>query len=261
MNKYIYLLITLIMLFKCINSLAQESEKTTLNIHAIGDTLDKEERDFYKLFSNVKDFQCAFFYFGEGNGLVAKVCYLILGKVECRTYSNYMAGIQNLNRYIENKDELSASTPGGKEITIYKADSTIVTGELISVRRNSILIFPAQGGINLIDDSDLISVLNKSDIVKVEIPNDRNFLDNCAFSYLTGFLFGALLGGLIALPIDEDYYIVTVPIGALIGGLVTYFIFSNDYDEHELTLDFNLIEQRAYSRFKSFEPMYLRNIK
>ena len=80
---------------------AQENQQTIFNIHSLGDTLDKQEREFYKLFPNVDDFEWAIFYRGEKNTITAKVCYLVLGKVKYRDYENYLGSLGNINRYLD----------------------------------------------------------------------------------------------------------------------------------------------------------------
>jgi hypothetical protein len=82
MKNTFYFLIGFIVLFNCIPALAQETEKTISLIPAIGDTLDKIERDYYKLFPNVIDFEFAVFYIAENKSVDANVCSKVNDKLE-----------------------------------------------------------------------------------------------------------------------------------------------------------------------------------
>lgn len=262
MKNTFYFSLVFILSFKCIPSFAQESEKVMYNFPAIGDTLDKDERDFYILFPNVKDFEYAVFYIRENEAIDATVYSLVKGKLEHHTYENYFGRLQNLNHYLEQVDRVSASTPGGQEIIVYKTDGSEIKGELISVKQNIIILFPTNGGINLIDDSDLITRLKVHDITKIEIANNRNVLSNCLLSYVTGSLGGGLLGaGITAIFTDEEWYWVGMAIGAIVGWIVTYIIFSSDYYNYEVDNGFDLITIKEYARFKNFEPKYIRQIE
>jgi hypothetical protein len=245
-------------------SFTQEREKTFF-IPAIGDTLDLVERDFYNLFPNVKDFQWAVFYLKQNDIVTAKVCCVVAGKVEFRIYENYLVGLGNLLRYLEEVDKVSASTPSGHEIIAYKTDRTEIKGELINISENSILMFPNQDGISLIDDNNLITIINKSDLLKIEIPNDRYF-DNCLIStYTGGAIVGLLTGGIAVIVTKNKSESNVAPgliasIGCLVGTVITYIIISGDY-EYKIDRDYDLSDIKEYARFKSFEPMYLKKIK
>jgi hypothetical protein len=264
MKTTFYFVFVSILLFDCALSLAQEDQKQKYISSVIGDSLDKEERDFYKLLPNVKDFAGAVFYLEDNNSLSAKVYFQDDHQLKFNMYENYMAGLQNFNHYTEQIDKVSATTPAGKKITFYLINDKVLTGELISIRENSLLIFPTQGGINLIDDSDLITVLNKSDILKIELPS--SFFGNCLFSMYTGGLIVSLLSGGIASiatqnKSESNYGPALIAfIGWVIGTVVTYFIISGD-KEIEIDWDYDLGDLKEYARFKIFEPMYLKQIK
>lgn len=266
MKTTFYFLFELVLLFNCTLSFAQDVVNQKYISPVIGDSLDKDERAFYKLFPNIKDFVGAVFYLEDNNSLSAKVYYQESNQLKFNTYENYMAGLQNFNHYTEQIDKLSASTRGGKEITIYLARDKVITGELISVSENSILIFPIQRDINLIDDSNLISVLNKSEIFKIEILNNRGFLGNCLISSYTGGAITSLLAyGLASLATKNKSEANYTPqlialIGWVIGTVVTYFIISSDH-EIEIDQEYDLGDLNEYARFKSFEPMYIKQIK
>ena len=100
MKNTFYFLFTIMLLFLSVTSLAQEGEEIIYNIPALGDTLNKEERDFYRLFPNVKDFEYAVFNMGENEAIDATVYSLVKGKLEHHTYKNYMSGLQNINHYL-----------------------------------------------------------------------------------------------------------------------------------------------------------------
>lgn len=262
-----YFLLFSVFLFMSITFLfAQENQKVICNIPAIGDTLDKEERDFYSLLPNVKDFEWAVFYLEQNDDVTVKVCYLVNGKIEYKLYRNYMAGLQNINHYLEEVDKLSASTPGGEEITVYEKDNTVIKGELISVSQNSILIFPIQDGVSLIDDNDLISVISNESIHKIIIPNPRNVFGNCLVSsYTGGAILGLLTGAVASIATknesEQNYTPALVAlIGWAIGTFITYFIISDD-TEYEMVGEYDFSEFKKNARFKNFVPLYLKNIK
>jgi hypothetical protein len=263
MKTTFYFLFVFVLLFNCILSFAQEDEKQKYISPVIEDSLDKDERDFYKLFPNVKDFVGSVFYIEQDSRISAKVYFQEDGQLKNNTYENYMAGLQNFNRYLEQIDKISASTPGGKEVTVYLKNENVLSGELITVRQNSILIFPVKSDINLIDDSDLITVLNKSEILKIEKPNDRNFFDNCLISSYTGGAIGGLLTGGVALIVtknksETNYAGALISlIGWVVGTVITYIIISGD-NEYEINRDYDWSDIREYARFKSFEPFYLK---
>jgi hypothetical protein len=261
MKTTFYLLIAFQLLFHRVTCLAQEDARQKYISPVIGDSLDERERDFYKLFPNLKDFVGAVFYLEDNNSLSAKVYFQDDHQLKFNMYENYMAGLQNFNHYAEQIDKVSATTPAGKEITFYLINDKVLIGELISIRENSLLIFPTQGGINLIDDSDLIIVLNKSDILKIELPS--SFFGNCLLSSYTGGLIVGSLSGVIASIAtqnkSESNYgpALIASIGWVIGTVVTYFIISDD-NEIEIDWDYDLGDLKEYARFKNFEPMYLK---
>ena len=129
------------------------------------------------------------------------------------------------------------------------------------------MIFSETGGLSLIEDSDLITVLNKSDILNIEIPNDRSFFDNCLFSSYTGGALVGLLAGIIATLVSKNKSDQNVApaliamIGWAIGTVIAYFMFSSEADYYEIDGDFDLGNLKEYARFKNFEPMYLRQIE
>lgn len=245
---------------------AQETEKTISIIPALGDTINKAERDFYKLFPNVEDFKYAVFDVGENQTITANVCSQVNGKLEYHIYKNYMAGLQNINRYLEQVDKVSASTSSGQEIIVYKTDSTEIKGELICIRQYSILIFPMQDGISLIDDNDLITVISKESIHKIMISNPRNIFGNCLVSsYTGGAILGLLTGAIASIASknksEQNFAPALVAlIGWAIGTVITYFIISDD-TEYNMVGEYDFSELNENARFINFVPLYLKNIK
>lgn len=266
MKSTYYFLFELILLFNCTLSFAQEGEKQKYISPVIGDSLDESERDFYKLFPNVKNFIGAVFYLEDNISLSAKVYHQEGNQLKFNTYKNYMAGLQNFNRYTEQIDKVSASTPGGKEITIFLANDKVITGELISASQNSILIFPLQDGINLIDDIDLITLISKDSIYKLILPNQRSDFDNCLVSsYTGGAILGVLTGTIASIASNNESGQNATPalialIGWAIGTVITYFIISEDI-ELSMSGEYDFSELNENARFKNFVPFYLKNMK
>ena len=98
------------------------------------------------------------------------------------------------------------------------------------------------------------------------MPNDRNFFGNCLLSsYTGGAIVSFLAFGVASLATKNKSESNYTPeliglIGWVIGTVVTYFIISGD-KEIEIDWDYDLGDLKEYARFKSFEPMYLKQIK
>ena len=185
MTQKIYTIV-IFLLFSTLNKdfYSQENNIPITVNNLIGDTLSKEERDYYKLFPQIEGFQSAVFYLNSDSILSAKVYYRKDGLLTDTLVQNYRT-LQNLNYHIYARDALEKGLPIGEfinqasgnekgaEVSAYMNDGRETSGELLSVRANSILLFNSDCDKRLLKQ-ECINQINANEINKLVIEGNSN---------------------------------------------------------------------------------------
>lgn len=200
----------------------------------IRDTIDLVEREYYNLYSGIKDFHYAMIYFNKDSVTISKVIYsnengMLTDTVILHSENyevNLIASIRQINlSRLENYES-------GSDITVTKIDGKIFVGKLLSVEDSSFIICP-----DTISEASTLSLLknyvklNTDEVNTVFIENDfRNRVrTEATYGALIGIITGAIIGvnsvdeGLFAMSESEVKVwagIAGSGYGALVGGLI-----------------------------------------
>lgn len=178
MKTTFYFLFVLIILLKCIPSLSQESEKPIVLSPSIGDTLSLQERNYYNMFSTIENFQWAVFYLNPDSTVRSEVTYLIDG-ILSDTVVYIDKKVEYLRLYINARNDPGSIVQQrednykGSEIIVLQKNGTETSGNLLSVRQGSILIYNQECDDEVID-SNCVDTFNSSEIRKVVISGQSN---------------------------------------------------------------------------------------
>lgn len=261
---------------------AQNDVPTYLTNPIIGDTLSLNERNFYQLFPQIEGFQSAVFYLNPDSTLNVEVKYSDNGILKDTLIENYKS-LKSLNYHIYARDALENGMPErvlnyqapvhskGAEVSTYMNDGQEISGELLSVRKNSLLLLNPECDDRLLN-ADCINQINASEIDKLIIKGSSNVVLGVSLGLLASVVVGAIiyqsnyesssswLRGLAAYEKSKTPIILSsiglITLGATIG------IFTSTPDEVINIYSENDIRGlSSYSRYPKEEPNQLKKIQ
>ncbi|MBE0571507.1 MAG: hypothetical protein IH618_08185 [Ignavibacteriaceae bacterium] len=261
---------------------AQNDVSTNLTNPIIGDTLSLDERNFYQLFPQIEGFQSAVFYLNPDSTLNADVKYSDDGVLKDTLIKNYRS-LKNLNYHIYARDALENGMPErvlnyqapvyskGAEVSTYMDDGSETSGELLSVRKNSILLLNPECDDRLLNP-DCINQIKASEIDRLVVKGNSNVILGVSLGLLASVVVGAIiyqsnyesssswLRGLAAYEKSKTPIILSsiglITLGATIG------IFTSTPDEVINIYSENDIRGlSSYSRYPKEEPKQLKKIQ
>ncbi len=207
MKKLTYNLWLLVTVFIIITDIIpQENEKPYLVNPLIGDTLDLEERNYYLLFPDIDGFHYAVFYINPDSTLDANVAYFENGLLKNTFIENYKS-LKSLDYHIKAKVALENINPieslrtnkdphlisqKGTEISVLSYYGEERVGELLAVRRNSLLMLKDDCYFNL-KNLDCIWKANQSEIEQVVIEGNSYLALGIGLGLVTSAIAGALI--------------------------------------------------------------------
>jgi hypothetical protein len=202
-NLIYYALIFTISYFLQTQTLAQKDMSSYVANPVIGDTLTLAERDYYKLFQQIEGFQWAVFYLNPDSTLNANVKYSEDGVLKDTLIKSYKS-LKSLNYHINARIALENGIPKstfnyqairyekGAEVSAYINDGSETSGELLSVRKNSILLLNPECDDRLLN-SDCINQINASEIDKLTIKGNSNVVLGISLGLLASVVVGAII--------------------------------------------------------------------
>jgi hypothetical protein len=280
--KFIYFLITIFTFisFTVSRSFSQDYGITVNPL--IGDTLSKDERDYYKLFPGIEDFQTAVFYLNPDSSLDAKITYLFEGQQRDTIIQNYKK-LESLSYHIyaryaldqENPESATYLHPSdyrrGSEVGIYTENGEEITGELLSVRENSLVILKTDCDEDL-KNLDCITTSKSSDITKLIVKGNSNLALGIGAGLLVSLISGIAifssnyassdgwLRGMEAM--DKSVAPISIVTILSLGLGITLGILTSTPDEViEPFAKEELGGLSSQSRYPLFEPEKLKKIK
>ena len=277
MTQKIYTIV-IFLLFSTLNKdfYSQENNIPITVNNLIGDTLSKEERDYYKLFPQIEGFQSAVFYLNSDSILSAKVYYRKDGLLTDTLVQNYRT-LQNLNYHIYARDALEKGLPIGEfinqasgnekgaEVSAYMNDGRETSGELLSVRANSILLFNSDCDKRLLKQ-ECINQINANEINKLVIEGNSNLGWGIGLGLLAAVVAGATVfqsynDGSFLWGRDAILPTILSTVGCITLG-VTIGIFTSTPDEEiKIYSEEDIRGLSYYSRYPNKEPDELQKVK
>jgi len=279
--KIYFLSLFLVLLLSIPFLFAQESENPLVVNPLIGDTLSLAERNFYQLFPQIEGFQSAVFYLNPDSSLNADVKYLIDGLATDTLIQNYKS-LKTLDYHINARNALENETPDrafnyktavyskGVDVNVYMTNGLEASGELLSVRENSLLILKPECKDNLINP-DCISHMSSVEIDKLIIEGNSNLgwgiglgllasVIAGAFIYQSNFESSRWLAGAAAWGKSESPIIIST-VCCLTLGVIIGILTSTQDEVIEPFSEDDLKGLSTYSRYPSNEPNKLKKIK
>jgi hypothetical protein len=262
--------------------LAQNDSSPYIVNTIIDDTLSLTERDYYKLFPEFDEFRLAVFYLNSDSTLNAQVYYQKRGVVVDTLIQNYRT-LKNLNYHIYARDALEKGLPleafnyqtsgyqKGDEVSAYMNDGREISGELLSVRVNSILLLNSDCNERLLKP-ECINQIKASEIDKLIIEGNSNLGWGIGLGILASVVVGAFIyssnyqntsGWFREMNAIEKSIspIVLSSIGCITLG-VTIGIFTSTKDEViKIYSEDDIRGLSYYSRYPNKEPDELRKVK
>ena len=177
---------------------AQEQRKPIIVSPLIGDTLNSDEREHYRLFPWIEGFQWAVFYFNADSTLDARVSVLKKG-VQHDTVMNRCISLGSLQKDLQSLEKLTmdGQEGGGAEVAVVLADHHKIEGTLLSVRDTTIVIsLKSEPHIRkgTLPGEDTVA-LNSSHIQKIIIRGHSHLLVAQGVGLVVGGVAGAIIGG------------------------------------------------------------------
>ncbi|MGB5529524.1 MAG: hypothetical protein WBQ32_06100 [Ignavibacteriaceae bacterium] len=265
--------------FLGIKALAQKDITPYVVNPLIGDTLTLEERDYYMLFPQIEGFQFAVFYLNPDSTLNADVKYLVESRSRDTLIQSYRS-LKSLNYHIYARNALENGTlestlnyteqahSEGAEVYAYLHDGRETSGELLSVRKNSLLILKPECDDNS-KNPECISKINTSEIDKLVVEGSSNVAEGLVLGLVASIAVSAIIyqsnhqsssfgpgineGTLDAMIIAT---VCCVGLGTVIGILT-----STPDEVIEPFSKYEISGLSTYSRYQSNEPNELKKIK
>lgn len=222
MKKLFYMATILLFLLNLVHIPAQKNSEPIFVNTKIGDTLSLSERNYYQLFPKIDDFQFAVFYLSPDSMLNAEVHYFKNGTTADTLIQNYKS-LKSFNYQISARLALENQTimpdiqyknsysDKGADVSVYRNDGDIISGELLSVKNNSMLVLK-QECIEIAMESDCTEKINTSEINKLIIVGNSNLGEGI----ILGLLAAAAVAAVIYLS-NENNSILNEDSGELIG--------------------------------------------
>jgi hypothetical protein len=149
---------------------AQQEESIEISSF-IGEKLDRVERDYFKLFTKIEGFQEAVFYLNPDSTLKVQIVYEKDGYFRDTVLNNYWSPRMihsHIDQFLISTVKNINNDFKGKVTDVLLIDSTQISGELLSVRQNSVLILGLSK--KSYDDKDRVS-FNVDNIHESDINN------------------------------------------------------------------------------------------
>ena len=273
--KNTFYLIFVSLLIIIVTKLAPQNKSEPIIVNpSIGDTLFLSERNYYKLFPIIKDFQFAVFYINTDSTLNAEVHYLKNGNSGDTLIQNYRS-LKSLNNHINARNALENNLPvtgnksfgqtEGEIISVFKTSNSEVSGELLYVRKNSILLLKQECNNNVFNQ-DCVDNINRAAIDKVLIKGNSNLGWGIGLGVLASIIAGVAIfrsfdDGSMFWGYDALGAIFCSSVGCISLG-VAIGIFTSTPDEIINPTDqyaYQLLNK--YSRYKFNEPDELKSIE
>lgn len=243
----------------------------------IGDTLTLEERDYYQLFPQIEGFQFAVFYLNPDSILNADVKYLVESRSADTLIQSYRS-LKSLNYHISARNALENETldtfhpvyespeyKKGSEVCAYMNDGRETSGELLSVRKNSLLILNIDCNNDLLNP-DCINQTNFAEIGKLVIQGNSNLGLGIGLGLLASVIVGTLVfqsynDGSFLWGYDAILPTILSTVGLTTLGAAIGIATSTPDQEIKTFSKYEINGLSAYSRYKSNEPNELMKIK
>ena len=202
MKKTFYIVLALLLIFCLTGLLAQNSRPIILN-PSIGDTLSLSEKDYYQLFPKYEGFQFAVFYLNPDSTINAEVHYLnngistdtLIQNYKSLKSLNYQINARNVlgeNSYLMESEYTRNSFDKGAEVSAYLNDGEVVTGELMSIKSNSLLILKQECK-EVALTSDCAEDVSVSKINKLVIEGDSKIVGGIILGVLCSIAVAAVI--------------------------------------------------------------------
>lgn len=271
MKTTIYLTTIFLLLFNFITVFTQDHSEPIIVNSSIGDTLSLCERNYYKLFPTIEDFQYAVFYFNTDSTLNAEVHYYYNGIPRDTLIQNYRS-LKSLHYHInavENKLPVTGYKSFGQTegdiLNVFKTNKSEEAGELLYVRKNSLLLLKQECNNNIFNPN-CIDNIDRAEIDKVLIKGNSNLGWGIGLGILASVIVGAIVfqsydDGSILWGYDAIGAIICSSIGCISLGVAIGIFTStpdkiiNPSDQYEYQM------LNKYSRYKFNEPDELKIIQ
>ena len=216
------------------HSVAQTNHQLIRISPEIGDTINVSERNYYNLFSEIKNFQCAEFYLNEDStSTISRVTYVDAIGILVDTIIIYPKDyVGNLKAYIRqmNADRLENFKSGAK-VRITKLGGSKFSGKLVAIQNSCIIACPD----SISSPSAFIFLktyvrFNTEEIESVFIEVDSN--PDVIWGAFIGSIVGLVLGVVVGSNQPESDImspefgvgVIGTAVGALAGAGVGYLI-------------------------------------
>jgi hypothetical protein len=262
-------------------TLAQEDKKPFIVSSFIGDTLSLSERNYYQLFPQIDGFQWAVFYLNPDSSLNANVKYLSGEEFRDTLIINYKS-LKTLTYHINARNALEnesrdgfypvykPSNEKGSEVCAYMNDGKETSGELLSVRKRSILILKPDCDENL-NNLDCVIHRKASEIDKLIIKGNSNVgwgiglgllasLVAAAFIYSSNYDSNSWLASVAAYNKSKTPVILS-SIGLITLGTTVGILTSTPDKTIEPFSENDIVGLSSYSRFPEREPDRLKKVE
>lgn len=257
--------------------LPQEENKTIIVNSVIGDTLSLSERNYYQLFPQIDGFQWAVFFLNSDSTLNANVRYIQNGILKDTLIENYRK-LKTLNYHIYARNALENGTldnfhsvpenskyKKGSEVCAYMNDGRETSGEILSVRKSSILILKPDCDENL-NNLDCVFHGKTSDIDKLVIKGNSNLGLGIGLGVLTSFIVGVLVfqsynDGSFMWGSDAILPTIASAVGCITLGTAIGIFTSTPDEVIKIYSEKDIRGLRSYSRYPDDEPSQLKKIE
>ena len=276
-NVILFITILRLMNFGEIETCAQSDSSPFIVSSFIGDTLSLSERNYYQLFPRIEGFQWAVFYLNPDSTLNAEVRFTKNEVLKDTLIEKYKS-LKTLNYHIYARNALENGTLNtfhsvnenskyekGSEVCAYMNDGRETSGELLSVRKTSILILKPDCDENL-NNLDCVIHRKASEIDKLIIKGNSNVGWGLGLGILASVVVGAMVfqsydDGSIYWGYDAIFPTLASAVSCITIG-TTIGIFTSTQDEViNIYSDKDIRGLSYYSRYPNKEPDELKKIK
>ncbi|MBS4035583.1 MAG: hypothetical protein KGZ85_14020 [Ignavibacterium sp.] len=272
-------IVLLLLFYPCTVTLSQDYSQPYIVNSIIGDTLTKSERDNYLLFQEIDGFNWAVFYLKQDSVLDAKVNYHRGGADRDTLIENYKK-LKSLDYHIRAKNALDQgitvsslsenkakeyNSAKGEIIKVIRNNGEETYGELLFVRKNSLLLYKSECYNNLFMP-DCVWKENQSELKRVIIKGNSNF----GLGIILGILTGVVVGGIVFDSYNDgnicwgrDAIVPTIlsTVGCITLGATAGIATSNPDNLIEIFSEQDIQGLSKYARFQYEEPSQLKAIK
>lgn len=285
------LVLFMLLFLPCTVILSQDYGQPYVVNSVIGDTLTITERDNYLLFPEIDGFNWAVFYLKQDSLLDAQVNYHFGGKDSDTLIENYKK-LKSLDYHIRAKYALDQGIPvsslsenkakestsaNGEVIKIIRNSGEEIYGELLFVRKNSLIMYKSECDNNRIMP-DCVWKENESELKRVIINGNSNLGLGIGLGVAASLIVGTIIyfsnydedkkDGVFGIDFRhmEAYDKSIVPIICSTIGLTTLGVIigmetSTPDDNIEIFNEEDIQGLSKYARYQSEEPSQLKTIK